>query len=125
MDTEGQGWKYEEHISGFLAGVATVIVGQPFDTVKVKLQKHNTEVHGIKYRNGLHCTARILKNDGVRGLYRGTASSFAGRGFEYLLGFGLYLQAKESLQVRFLRGKYHFPKNTTLFLTCPLLSPDF
>lgn len=65
VDTEGQGWKYEEHISGFLAGVATVIVGQPFDTVKVKLQKHNTEVYGIKYRNGLHCTARILKNDGV------------------------------------------------------------
>lgn len=33
---------------------------------QVKLQKHNTEVHGIiKYRNGLHCAARIFENEGV------------------------------------------------------------
>nr|GMD03024.1 mitochondrial arginine transporter BAC1 isoform X2 [Ipomoea batatas] len=47
-----------------LAGVATVIVGHPFDTVKVKLQKHNTSADGIKYKNGLHCAARILKAEG-------------------------------------------------------------
>lgn len=29
------------------------------------MQKHNTEVEGIKYRNGLHCTARILATEGV------------------------------------------------------------
>lgn len=31
----------------------------------MKLQKHNTEVHGIRYKNGLHCTARILRTEGV------------------------------------------------------------
>ncbi|GMI72840.1 hypothetical protein HRI_000953300 [Hibiscus trionum] len=56
---------YKEYIAGLLAGVATVVVGHPFDTVKVKLQKHNTEVGGIKYKNGLHCTARILATEGV------------------------------------------------------------
>ncbi|MBA0694484.1 hypothetical protein Goari_004768 [Gossypium aridum] len=54
---------YKEYVAGLLACVATVIVGHPFDTVKVKLQKHNTEVEGIKYRNGLHCTVRILATD--------------------------------------------------------------
>ncbi|KAJ0081586.1 hypothetical protein Patl1_10668 [Pistacia atlantica] len=56
---------YKDYVAGLLAGVATVITGHPFDTVKVKLQKHNTETHGIQYKNGLHCTARILSTEGV------------------------------------------------------------
>ncbi|OMO76395.1 hypothetical protein CCACVL1_15702 [Corchorus capsularis] len=89
---------YKEYVAGLLAGVATVIVGHPFDTVKVKLQKHNTGVHGIKYRNGLHCSARILATEGVRGLYTGATSSFVGLSFESSLVFGIYSQAKQALQ---------------------------
>lgn len=33
--------------------------------VQVKLQKHNTEANGVRYKNGFHCTARILKTEGV------------------------------------------------------------
>lgn len=89
---------YKEYLAGLLAGVATVITGHPFDTVKVKLQKHNTEAHGIKYRNGLHCTTRILQTEGVKGLYRGATSSFVGVAFESSLLFGIYSQTKQSLQ---------------------------
>ncbi|KAL9243617.1 hypothetical protein vseg_017482 [Gypsophila vaccaria] len=89
---------YKEYVAGLLAGVATVFVGHPFDTVKVKLQKHHTELHGIKYRNGMHCAARILKNEGVRGLYRGATSSFIGVGLESSLFFGIYSQTKQALQ---------------------------
>ncbi|KAK9267945.1 hypothetical protein L1049_010382 [Liquidambar formosana] len=89
---------YKEYVAGLLAGVATVIIGHPFDTVKVKLQKHNTEAHGLKYKSGLHCTARILKSEGVRGLYRGATSSFVGMAFESSLLFGIYSQTKQSLQ---------------------------
>jgi solute carrier family 25 carnitine/acylcarnitine transporter 20/29 len=48
-----------------MAGLATVAVGHPFDTVKVKLQKHNTDVQGLRYKNGLHCASRILQTEGV------------------------------------------------------------
>ncbi|XP_038689444.1 mitochondrial arginine transporter BAC1-like isoform X2 [Tripterygium wilfordii] len=65
---------------------------------QVKLQKHNTEAHGIKYRNGLHCTARILKTEGIKGLYTGATSSFIGVAFESSLLFGIYSQTKQSLQ---------------------------
>ncbi|KAH9606539.1 hypothetical protein KSS87_000526 [Heliosperma pusillum] len=92
--------KYKEYLAGLLAGVATVIIGHPFDTVKVKLQKHHNEVHGVKYRNGLHCTARVLQNEGIKGLYRGAASSFIGIGFESSLLFGMYSQTKQALQVK-------------------------
>ncbi|KAL7088997.1 hypothetical protein ACP275_13G161700 [Erythranthe tilingii] len=89
---------YKEYVAGMLAGVATVVVGHPFDTVKVKLQKHNTEASGMKYKSGLHCTARILKTEGVKGLYRGATSSFVGMAFESSLAFGIYSQTKQLLQ---------------------------
>lgn len=89
---------YKEYVAGLLAGVSSVIIGHPFDTVKVKLQKHNTDTHGIKYRNGLHCAARIFKYEGVSGLYRGATSSFVGMAFESSLLFGIYSQMKQSLQ---------------------------
>lgn len=34
-ETAGFGSGYKEYVAGMLAGVATVIVGHPFDTVKV------------------------------------------------------------------------------------------
>ncbi|XP_050371299.1 mitochondrial arginine transporter BAC1 isoform X1 [Argentina anserina] len=89
---------YKEYVAGLLAGVATVGTGHPFDTVKVKMQMHNTVEHGITYRNGLHCTARILKTEGIKGLYRGATSSFVGVAFESSLLFGMYSQMKQSLQ---------------------------
>ncbi|XP_044512406.1 mitochondrial arginine transporter BAC1 isoform X3 [Mangifera indica] len=89
---------YKEYVAGMLAGVATVITGHPFDTVKVKLQKHNTETRGIHYKNGLHCTARILSTEGVKGLYRGATPSFVGMAFESSLLFGIYSQTKQLLQ---------------------------
>ncbi|XP_057764472.1 mitochondrial arginine transporter BAC1 [Salvia miltiorrhiza] len=96
---------YKEYVAGMLAGVATVIVGHPFDTVKVKLQKHNTEANGIKYKNGLHCTTRILKTEGVKGLYRGATSSFVGMAFESSLAFGIYSQTKHLLQGKAQSGE--------------------
>ncbi|KAF3451451.1 hypothetical protein FNV43_RR07546 [Rhamnella rubrinervis] len=94
----GESHPYKKYVAGLVAGVATVLVGHPFDTVKVKLQKHNTEAHGITYRNGLHCTARILRTEGIRGLYSGATSSFVGVAFESSILFGIYSQMKQALQ---------------------------
>ncbi|GAB2298662.1 hypothetical protein Dimus_032732 [Dionaea muscipula] len=41
------------------------------DSCQVKLQKHNTEAHGIKYKSGFHCAARILKIQGVCSIAHG------------------------------------------------------
>ncbi|CAM0873641.1 unnamed protein product [Alopecurus aequalis] len=88
----------KEYIAGSAAGVAQVIVGHPFDTVKVKLQAHNTTDHGKVYKNAFHCTSRILVEEGIRGLYRGASSSFIGIALESSLFFGTYAQAKQLLQ---------------------------
>lgn len=36
---ESWGSSYREYVAGLIAGVATVIIGHPFDTVKVKHKK--------------------------------------------------------------------------------------
>ncbi|KAI3697875.1 hypothetical protein L6452_30974 [Arctium lappa] len=94
----GENSGYKHYIAGLVSGVSMVIVGHPFDTVKVKLQKHNTEANGFKYRSGLHCTTRILKTEGVTGLYRGATPSFLGMAFESSILFGIYSQTKQALQ---------------------------
>ncbi|PSS10223.1 Mitochondrial arginine transporter like [Actinidia chinensis var. chinensis] len=92
--------RYKDYLAGLLAGVATVVTGRPFDTVKVKLQKHNTDDHGIKYRSGL-CYLYFL----VKGLYRGATFSFLGVAFESSLLFGIYSQTKQSLEGGLQSGK--------------------
>ncbi|KAK3023025.1 hypothetical protein RJ639_044815 [Escallonia herrerae] len=77
----------------------SVFIGLNIYTFQVKLQKHNAEANKMKYKNGMHCTARILKTEGVKGLYRGATSSFVGVAFESSLIFGIYSQAKQALQV--------------------------
>ncbi|CAN6287705.1 unnamed protein product [Urochloa humidicola] len=97
----------KEYVAGAAAGVAQVVVGHPFDTVKVKLQAHNTTAHGKVYKNGFHCTSRILVEEGIRGLYKGASSSFIGIAVESSLFFGTYSQAKQLLQGNYENGRPH------------------
>ncbi|KAL3878379.1 hypothetical protein ACJMK2_030770 [Sinanodonta woodiana] len=60
-------------IGGTVGGVANVYVGQPLDTVKVKLQTFPT-----MYRNAFDCFAKTYRQDGIaRGLYAGTVPALA------------------------------------------------
>lgn len=59
-------------VAGAMGGVTTVYVGQPLDTVKVKLQTFPQ-----LYRNAYVCFVQTVKNNGVRGLYAGTVPSLA------------------------------------------------
>lgn len=88
----------KDYVAGFAAGVATVFIGHPFDTVKVKLQTQNTEVNTLKYRNAAHCIIHILKSEGVKGFYKGATSSFVGNALESSLLFGAYSQMRRVLQ---------------------------
>ncbi|XP_038055414.1 mitochondrial ornithine transporter 1-like [Patiria miniata] len=58
--------------AGALGGVACVLVGQPFDTVKVKLQTYPD-----LYPSALRCCGQIFRNEGIPGLFRGTLPAMA------------------------------------------------
>ncbi|KAL8587653.1 hypothetical protein ACOMHN_045342 [Nucella lapillus] len=71
---------------GTVGGIVTVYVGQPLDTVKVKMQTFPT-----LYRNALDCFMQTFKQDGiVRGLYAGTIPSLAANVSENAVLFCFY-----------------------------------
>jgi len=55
-----------------VAGAAQLLVGHPFDTIKVKLQSQPALAPGAApvYSGALNATRRTLAAEGMRGLYR-------------------------------------------------------
>ncbi|XP_035742292.1 mitochondrial ornithine transporter 1-like [Vespa mandarinia] len=57
-----------DFVAGSLGGIALVYVGQPLDTVKVKMQTFPSIYKGM-----INCFVKTVKTDGIiRGLYAGT-----------------------------------------------------
>ncbi|KAL0076048.1 mitochondrial carrier domain-containing protein [Phycomyces blakesleeanus] len=68
----------QDLIAGTAGGWAQVVVGHPFDTLKVRLQ---TQPSPPIYKNAMDCFRSLVKQEGPKGLYRGVASPLAGIGF--------------------------------------------
>jgi solute carrier family 25 (mitochondrial carnitine/acylcarnitine transporter), member 20/29 len=56
----------------YFTGVGGVLVGHPFDTVKVHLQTQSFT--NPVYKGTFHCLKTIIAKDSFRGLYRGVTS---------------------------------------------------
>lgn len=76
------------NIFSLIAGCAGLLVGHPFDTVKVHIQTQ--DFRNPKYRSTFHCLKSIIVKDSVRGLYRGLSSPLAGVSFVNAIVFGIY-----------------------------------
>lgn len=75
-----------DFISGSLGGMALVYVGQPLDTIKVKLQTFPS-----LYSGPWDCFKQTLKNEGVRrGLYAGTVPALIANVAENSVLFAAY-----------------------------------
>ncbi|KAH8287847.1 hypothetical protein KR018_002286, partial [Drosophila ironensis] len=89
-------------------GAAGVIVGHPFDTVKVHMQTDDPK--NPKYKGTFDCFRQILQKDGFRGVYRGITSPMAGIGVVNAVVFGVYGNVQrlssepESLSTHFSAG---------------------
>jgi hypothetical protein len=80
--------------AGFLGGVCQTYVGQPFDTVKVRMQT-SAERHGF-FRTAF----LTLRHEGVRGLYHGTTPALIFGLLENTIAFGVNEQLKRYLMKR-------------------------
>ncbi|ORY88136.1 mitochondrial carrier domain-containing protein [Leucosporidium creatinivorum] len=80
-----------DFFAGTIAGVASLLTGQPFDTIKVRLQTPPPSVAGQEgYRNGWHALGRIVREEKVRGLYKGVMSPMLGIAAINSSVFGIY-----------------------------------
>ncbi|XP_058840127.1 mitochondrial basic amino acids transporter [Topomyia yanbarensis] len=90
------------------AGCAGVLVGYPFDTVKVHLQTQ--DYRNPLYKGTLDCFRKIIAKETVRGLYRGMSSPMAGVAVVNAIVFGVYGNVQrrtsdpDSLYSHFLAG---------------------
>jgi solute carrier family 25 ornithine transporter 2/15 len=84
-------------------GTATVYVGQPLDTVKVKLQTFPE-----LYNNALNCFLKTYKQDGiVRGLYAGTVPALAANIAENSILFMFYGACQKLVAVACRQPRVH------------------
>ncbi|XP_061668065.1 solute carrier family 25 member 47-A isoform X1 [Syngnathoides biaculeatus] len=70
----GPSTKPEIFLSGLVGGITQMLLVAPGDIVKVRLQCQTESVRRgtkPKYRGPFHCLLSILKEEGLRGLYRG------------------------------------------------------
>jgi solute carrier family 25 citrate transporter 1 len=73
-------------LSGGIAGAASVFANTPVDVVKTQMQGLDAK----KYKNGLDCFFQTLKNEGIRGLYKGTVPRLSRVVLDVALTFTLY-----------------------------------
>ncbi|KAM7289091.1 mitochondrial basic amino acids transporter [Ixodes scapularis] len=84
-----------DFVAGCLGGCAGVIVGHPFDTIKVRLQTQDGS--SPKYRGSIDCFKSIIRTEKVQGLFRGMTSPMAGVAVVNAIVFGVYGNAQKQL----------------------------
>jgi len=70
----------EYFLCGGFGGICTVVVGHPFDTLKVRLQTMPLPKPGESplYTGMMDCIRKTLANEGVKGLYKGMGAPLVG-----------------------------------------------
>ena len=63
-------------LAGGVGGLASLVIGHPFDTVKVRLQTMRTDRMGgtQSYLNARDCLRKIIRHEGVGTLFKGMSA---------------------------------------------------
>lgn len=86
----------KDFFAGTIAGILQVIVGQPFDIIKVRIQAQNPA--NPLYKNPIDCARQIYVNEGFYTFYRGTLSPLVGIGACVSIQFGVNEACKRLLK---------------------------
>ncbi|KAF2199472.1 mitochondrial carnitine/acylcarnitine carrier protein [Delitschia confertaspora ATCC 74209] len=65
---------YRGFVAGIASGITKLSVGHPFDTIKVRLQTSDK----TRFKGPLDCLLQTLRNEGVKGIYKGATPPLAG-----------------------------------------------
>lgn len=85
-----------KHITaGTVGGMATVVVGHPMDTIKVRMQAQSGAAK--MYSGAIDCLVKTYKTEGFRGYYKGMQSPLLGEGFLNAWQFLAWSQTKALL----------------------------
>ncbi|CDH52169.1 mitochondrial carrier [Lichtheimia corymbifera JMRC:FSU:9682] len=82
-----------DFVAGNMGGMAQVVVGQPIDTIKVRLQLDHT-----RFKGAWDCGMQTIRNEGFLALYKGMASPLFGIGAVNALLFAANTNIKKLMQ---------------------------
>ncbi|KAI9274317.1 putative mitochondrial ornithine transporter 1 [Phascolomyces articulosus] len=82
-----------DFVAGNMSGMAQVIVGQPIDTIKVRLQLDHTRFNGA-----WDCALQTIRKEGFFALYKGMASPLVGIGAVNAVLFAANSSIKKAMQ---------------------------
>lgn len=72
--SSGGAKNYKGFVAGVFSGIAKLSVGHPFDTIKVRLQTTDSS----QFKGPLDCLVQTLRNEGVKGVYKGATPPLVG-----------------------------------------------
>ncbi|XP_065167783.1 mitochondrial basic amino acids transporter-like [Atheta coriaria] len=79
-----------EFFAGSLGGCAGVLIGHPFDTIKVQIQNSTS-----KYSNARDCIRKLYKHEGIHVFFRGMTSPLAAVAGINAIVFSIYGQTQK------------------------------
>lgn len=65
---------YHGFIAGVFSGVTKLVVGHPFDTIKVRLQT----TKNAQFKGPLDCVMQTVRKEGLSGFYKGATPPLVG-----------------------------------------------
>ncbi|KAI1756323.1 carrier protein YMC2 [Xylaria castorea] len=96
---------YKGFVAGVFSGIAKLTVGHPFDTVKVRLQTTDA----TRFSGPLQCVVQTVRNEGVRGLYKGATPPLVGWMFMDSLMLGSLTIYRRLLAEHVFVPRLHLP----------------
>ncbi|PVI04662.1 mitochondrial carnitine/acylcarnitine carrier protein [Periconia macrospinosa] len=73
-DTDQKPKNYRGFVAGAFSGITKLCVGHPFDTIKVRLQTSER----AQFKGPVDCLLQTLRNEGVKGIYKGATPPLVG-----------------------------------------------
>lgn len=99
---------FNDFFAGSVAGVIQVLLGQPLDLMKVRMQTNPSE-----YKNLIQTAKAIFKNEGPLAFYKGTLSPLCGISFCVAIQFSANEMAKNFFKNKNISDKKENPLNLT------------
>eukprot|EP00128_Syssomonas_multiformis_P006590 Colp12_sorted_trinity150504_noHs@31757 len=98
----------KDTVSGTFAGIAQVLTGQPFDTIKVRLQTQSTT--NPLYSGVVDCFKKTVSQEGPLALYKGTMAPLVGIGACVSIQFGVLESSKRYFKKKTQDGILTYPQ---------------
>lgn len=93
--------EYRAFALGFVSSCAVVIITQPIDIIKTRMQSKYAWQH---YRNALNCAYRIFVEEGFRSYWKGWAPRLMKVGLSGGISFGIYQYVETAINTMKYEG---------------------